>query len=179
MDNNKYSIEIENDEIIEEKNETDKKQNDKKEKITRTVFDENAPYSNAVVWAVWFFLWPIAWCILSYISLKKLWYYNYARNIFIGTFLWVILFCYIIAYVIDEVPSFSLWFLWLIYMGFQQKYVDEWAGKNPDKKYRNWWKALLWWILWLILYFIIFFMVVFYFDPIFLEFLNNMKTLDF
>ena len=49
MDNNKYSIEIENDEIIEEKNETDKKQNDKKEKITRTVFDENAPYSNAVV----------------------------------------------------------------------------------------------------------------------------------
>ena len=155
MDNN---INNENNDIkSEDKNINNEISN---EKIERTVYYKDAPYSNTSVWIIGFIFWPIAWAILAYISLKNLWN-KYAKYILLWWFILTILICYILIYIIPETDELSLWFLWLMFMGFQQKYVKKWSEENPEKKYKSWWKAFWWWILWIITYFIIALIIVF------------------
>ncbi len=131
----------------------------KKVKIKRTVYDENAPYDNVSVWFAWWLFWPIAGAILSYISLKNLWDKN-AKYVLLWGFLITIILTYLLVFVIPETNNLKLWFLWLIFMLFQQKKVKKWAEDNPDKKYQSWFKALGWSILWWIALFLISFFTI-------------------
>ena len=128
----------------------------KKKNIKRTKYDKNAPYDNISVWSAWVIFWPVAWWILSYISLKNLWN-RYAKYVLIWSFILPILFSYLLIFIIPDIPSIQLWFLWLIFMWFQQKQVQKWSEDNPNKKYKNWFKAFWWGILWLLLFIITYF----------------------
>lgn len=132
-----------------------------KVKVKRTVYDENAPYDNASVWAAWFFFWPIAWWILSYISLKNLWY-KHAKYVLLWSFIITIIISYIIMFIIPDTSNIQLWFLWLIFMLFQQKQVKKWENTNPDIKHKSWFKAFGWGLVWLGIFFIISFVIAFF-----------------
>jgi len=128
-------------------------------KIERTVDDKNAPYSNISVWVSSFFFWPIAWWILSYISLKRLWY-DYAKYVLIWTIIWTIWLAYIIMFILPENSGLKIWFLWpIIFIALQNKQVSKWEKENKNKKFNSWLKAFAWWILWLFLFIIMAFLV--------------------
>ncbi len=143
-------------------------------KIKRTEYDKNAPYDNATVWVAWVLFWPIAWGILSYISLKNLWY-EYAKYVLIWSFLINILIAYILIFIIPDTSNLKIWFLWLMFMAFQQKQVKKWGEDNPNKKYKNWFKAFWWWLIWLALFLATTFMVAFTFSPSTTEINNNIN----
>lgn len=135
-----------------------------KEKIKRTIYDKNSPYDNASVWAAAIFFWPIAGAILSYISLKNLWY-EHAKYILIWGFIVTIIFSYILVFIMPETSNISFWFLWVIFMFFQQKKVKKWEKENPDKKHKSALKALAWGILSVVLFFITSFITIMIFTP--------------
>ena len=159
LDDKKEEKNISDENLEESKVNNENVEKDKKEKIKRTISDKNAPYDNASVWAAWFFFGPVAWGILSYISLRNLWY-EYAKYVLIWSILISFITSYVLIFIIPETQQIQIWILWLIFMLFQQKQVKKWANNNPDKKYKSWVKALWWWVVWLALFFIISFLTI-------------------
>jgi hypothetical protein len=171
--NSKKNIE---DNIVDKNEILNSKEKKKEEKIKRTVEDDNSPYDNVSVWVAWCVLWPIAGAILSYISLKNLWN-EYAKYVLLWGFLITIILTYVLIFIIPDTPNFQIWFLWLIFMLFQQKQVKKWSEDNPEKKYKSWFKALGWGIVGWILFFSTIFITSFIITPSTIDIENNINVI--
>ena len=140
----------------------------KEENPKRTEKSDTAPFSNTVVVTVTIFLWPIAWGLLSYVSLRNLWKETAMYALITSLVLTVIL-SYVFMVPLAEVDV--LWIvvqapMALIFILFQNKAVKEWALQNPTVKYRNAPKDIGWVLLWFALFFVIAFIVALFVTPV-------------
>lgn len=134
-------------------------------KIKRTIYNKDAPFSNLSVWLVSLLLWPIPGWICTYISLKNLWYKVLARNslviIFILSF---IVYYFMTIYISDKDMIFWISILiWIISMIInlllQAKHLNKWKNENLDNKLKSWYIAL---VLWIISYIIVYLLSYFF-----------------
>lgn len=162
---------IQSESLVSNIDEQDKKvvkETIKEENPKRTEKSDTAPISNNVIAIVTVFLWPVAWWILTYVSLKNLW-----REEAIYPFVTSLVLSAIVSYAL-MVPLAEVDVPWiaiqapmaLIFIMFQYKAVKQWALQNPTIKYRNSPKDIGWVLLWFVLYFVVAFMVALFVTPV-------------
>ena len=135
--------------------------------LKRTEKSDTAPISNTVIAAVTFLLWPVAWGLLTYVSLKNLW-----KETAIYAFITSLVLTAIVSYIL-MVPLADVEVSWiyiqapmaLVLILFQHKAVKQWALQNPTIKYRTSPKDIGWVLLWFILYFVVAFIVALFVTP--------------
>lgn len=125
----------------------------------RVIEDSEAPFSNQLTLYGTLLWGPIAGWIITYYSLKKLWFEEYAILSLLSSFI-ISISIIGLSLLYPNISSFSPIYLLFAFMYFfiQEKYVTQWSNNNPEKKYASNWKALKFIIAWIVCHIVLLFL---------------------